>query len=387
MQLVTKITQASGATQPKNNAVRYCYCQLDRIYREIRLLRILQGHSSEISCELHTFPLNACPNYEAVSHYWGPIIQERYVLLEGRTLQIRDHLFEFLRVLHSRKRDGYFWIDAICIDQESNSEKIWQIPMMSRIYRRETRVIIWLGLQGVNSIVADLLKTLCESPSNKLAAPTMLHEQTDLSVAINRFFSLEYWSRVWVVSEIMLARSLCVFFGFAEIPWEALVNTVAWLSKQPSTSHFNSFEFLETAGAIMIKARQALVSGQARNNRRMPLKDLIQIYGHMNATITADKIYSLLSLSESHIPNQKLRPVYKVRKLISFDVNYQRTNLQLCHVVWDSIIASHGQIMSCLDREEVMISISQCLQTNFAPKIELLNQRGITDSMPQYHQQ
>jgi len=45
----------------------------------------------------------------------------------------------------SRKNTGPFWIDALCIDQQSSKEKQRQLKLMPRIYARAKEVLVWLG--------------------------------------------------------------------------------------------------------------------------------------------------------------------------------------------------------------------------------------------------
>lgn len=42
-------------------------------------------------------------------------------------------------------KSRYLWIDAICINQDDIAEKNSQVAMMAEIYKKATRVNIWLG--------------------------------------------------------------------------------------------------------------------------------------------------------------------------------------------------------------------------------------------------
>ncbi|KAK3352492.1 hypothetical protein B0T25DRAFT_437335, partial [Lasiosphaeria hispida] len=39
---------------------------------------------------------------------------------------------------------GPLWIDAMCINQNSNPEKSQQVALMSRIYAAAQRIVMWL---------------------------------------------------------------------------------------------------------------------------------------------------------------------------------------------------------------------------------------------------
>lgn len=49
---------------------------------------------------------------------------------------------------HQRKRLGIsrLWIDALCINQDDDAEKMLQIHRMRNVYRNATRTLIWLGM-------------------------------------------------------------------------------------------------------------------------------------------------------------------------------------------------------------------------------------------------
>jgi len=50
-----------------------------------------------------------------------------------------------LRYLCRKDRLRTLWIDAICVNQQSASEKATQIPCMQTIFKRAMRVLAYLG--------------------------------------------------------------------------------------------------------------------------------------------------------------------------------------------------------------------------------------------------
>jgi Heterokaryon incompatibility protein (HET) len=68
-------------------------------------------------------------------------------------------LFQFLKL----ELDGYFWIDAICINQLDNKERSAQVNMMDKVYQKAEAVDVWLGkwtpdTGKVNGILLELLR-------------------------------------------------------------------------------------------------------------------------------------------------------------------------------------------------------------------------------------
>lgn len=82
------------------------------------------------------------------------------------------------------------WTDAICIDQQAdNSDGDHQVGMMSEIYSRARRVLIWLGDDRQEALVA--IPTL----QARLQTATGLYGIPQLRDAIMPFFTAPYWSR------------------------------------------------------------------------------------------------------------------------------------------------------------------------------------------------
>lgn len=87
-----------------------------------------------------------------------------------------------------------FWIDAVCINQKDREEKSAQLPLMTAIYKRASRVIVWLGppenAQGTR-IVRKLIQVLSLSKlvSNNNLFPTVFDNEEAAFIALGRLFS------------------------------------------------------------------------------------------------------------------------------------------------------------------------------------------------------
>ncbi|KAH9883247.1 HET-domain-containing protein [Xylariomycetidae sp. FL2044] len=116
---------------------------------DLRLLRILPGTgSNRIECWLDTIPYDSKPIYYALSYVWGDASQKEEILLEGRPFQVTRNLYEALqhmRWLAEFEWEDYFWIDAICINQDDLEERSRIVAMMMQIYHSSLGVSCWLG--------------------------------------------------------------------------------------------------------------------------------------------------------------------------------------------------------------------------------------------------
>lgn len=113
--------------------------------RSIRLLDIQPGLGEDIiHIGLCTYPLDCAPSYVALSYTWGDPKHTSAILCHGQTLFVTRNLKEALWQLREshdifarracagseRKKSLYFWIDAVCINQNDDDEKSHQVKLM-----------------------------------------------------------------------------------------------------------------------------------------------------------------------------------------------------------------------------------------------------------------
>lgn len=102
------------------------------------------------------YRVSAAPHleqYEALSYVWGSLEDPSHVVVgeEGRRIPITRNLDVAMRHLRYPDRPRVVWIDALCIDQTSPSDKSRQVGQMSHIYWSTPRVVVWLGPEADNS--------------------------------------------------------------------------------------------------------------------------------------------------------------------------------------------------------------------------------------------
>jgi hypothetical protein len=137
---------------------------LEHDTQQIRLLSFdLSG-----GLALDTFNRSNCPEYIALSYAWGSPDEVRLISVNGHSFTIRLNLFLALSAILRQKRhiqnDGmslegeedtqkgsksflpegwrYFWIDAICINQDDTQERNHQVQIMGDIYNKAAFVMV-----------------------------------------------------------------------------------------------------------------------------------------------------------------------------------------------------------------------------------------------------
>ncbi|PQE13235.1 heterokaryon incompatibility -domain-containing protein [Rutstroemia sp. NJR-2017a BBW] len=87
------------------------------------------------------------PTFDALSYEWGPeSTNNSDVFVDKKRFIIRENLWLFLKRLRAFSESArVIYADAICINQRDNEEKGRQVALMSEIYMRAKKVLIWLG--------------------------------------------------------------------------------------------------------------------------------------------------------------------------------------------------------------------------------------------------
>ncbi|KAH7083075.1 heterokaryon incompatibility protein-domain-containing protein [Paraphoma chrysanthemicola] len=208
--------------------------------RSIRLLRLLPGSGSALlKCHLITQELDSSSSYDALSYVWGVPDLREALFVDGGRLNISANLHSIITQLRDPHKDCILWIDAICIDQQNDYEKSLQVAMMGQIYRQAETVICWLhgNTTGGRAALAFLqsLERDARPPEDKWqnlwAAtwdPIKPNAGVDsiiesaLQAGIEAIYLDSWFSRVWIVQEVTLAKNPVVYCSGLRVPWKDL---------------------------------------------------------------------------------------------------------------------------------------------------------------------
>jgi hypothetical protein len=270
------------------------------ISANIRLIEVLAAgsadDSSPVSCKLHVVPLDDNPVYIALSYVWGNASVTKTILLDGEPFVVRENLWNFLNHWKATTADtkhvnSCLWIDAISIDQGSIQERNHQVAIMGRIYSEAEMVIAWLGTGP--PALADALDVL-EGLFNYMRG-----FGRGLSGADYETFDLlqknEYWTRVWIIQECVLAKRFELWCGSSKMTSAALVTAIHGFE-----STLGSNTRPHTTDLILYNIMK--LRGEFDNLRRpqFSLPTLCEMFPHMQCTDVRDRVYALLSLVSPH---------------------------------------------------------------------------------------
>ena len=198
------------------------YTPLDPGLREFRLLLLAPGDEAEsIDSVLVHASLDNHPPYESLSYAWGNAKATYPINVSGCTFMATMNLKAALKRLRYTDDERYLWVDAICINQSDISERSDQVTKMHWVYQRAERVIIWLGEHSGDSRAATKLLEMLSVDDSDVHQVEDAHRRPQRSpamlarwVPIYHLFSRPWWSRVWVMQEVVwAAETLVIYVG------------------------------------------------------------------------------------------------------------------------------------------------------------------------------
>ncbi|KAI3319343.1 heterokaryon incompatibility protein-domain-containing protein [Xylariaceae sp. AK1471] len=202
-----------------------------------------QNKRSPPRCSIIQGPISTLSTiYCAISYTWGPRNFTHHLEIEhdGDTsfLRITTNVDLLLRYLRGQNKVRHFWIDAVCLNQDDDAEKVQQVPLMGYIYRQAQQVHIWLGTDDdtiprlfrffraasqiqeneqhimARHLVSLMRKHFNRSPRDGIGRPGV----GNALKSIWDFFNRPWFSRRWVIQEAYLARQAIAHCGDFSIP-------------------------------------------------------------------------------------------------------------------------------------------------------------------------
>ncbi|KAK0701322.1 heterokaryon incompatibility protein-domain-containing protein, partial [Lasiosphaeris hirsuta] len=289
---------------------------------EIRLVRLptAKDRSAPLHLSLEVHGDQRYPEYEATSYTWAgeegdgslcwPIYVGPYwdILLQTRNCL---DMLTFLRPQWGG--DRLVWVDAVCINQADINERAAQVAKMGLIYRQCRRVVVFLGRDVVDPSPGQCYPlrrgleefgTLATSPNS----PSQLFND-DGKLNLRFLLKRRFFSRMWIIQELLLARQLAILVGDFEVLVDSYTSQ-ALLQRQDNGGHgwedtetpwlqyaaqgrffdLNVLQLLElTAGSKCSDPRDKVFGllGLLQSGRGAPVPDYALSAGHVLAGIAA----------------------------------------------------------------------------------------------------
>ncbi|PPJ52362.1 hypothetical protein CBER1_09838 [Cercospora berteroae] len=319
------------------------YSPLDSSKQEHRLLRFVGGKRS-LAWELGTFSLlpslqHGHPPMIALSYCWGRAAADKPITLNGHEFLVRQNLYDFLVQMASENRRDWFFVDAICINQDDVPERSVQVTYMGRIYRIAEEVIAWIYFEDTDDpkvmkqgdIQAHVreyqLLEKEKQQSDQDLAPEERHLLESLQqMAWQLAASSSYWSRLWIVQELLLAPNLTIRWSSLTFHWKDIMSLrirdvdIPSVELDPSTGRplrphqlttmrkagLFTYEHLPNSAENSIMCKQLWhwkdSAGQdLQKGKLLKFHEAVAFFSIQQCGVMHDNVYALLGIAECAI--------------------------------------------------------------------------------------
>ena len=305
-------------------------------HKQIRLLRLLPGTGEDVlELEMEHYYLDEAPEYDAISYTWGDASFHRIVKINDSELEVRYNCCYALWQARIHNTTRWLWIDSICINQNDLMEKGTQVGIMGNVYGNAATVFACIGAHandsrtvfsmtpeadhswfsmGPSQMVAQMettIDTLMDSV-RQWAVWLTLQPRSQLARLFRAFYALQrrpYWSRLWILQEIALAKAVNILCGEDSLSWSrvrGLARIV--LLYEISDSLKNTCPDLPRTQEHVVQDISYLVQSGANSHR---LSKLLREACGRECLDGRDRIYSIAALVDwSHYKQPAVVPDY-----------------------------------------------------------------------------
>ncbi|PMD29821.1 HET-domain-containing protein, partial [Hyaloscypha variabilis F] len=288
-----------------NDVYRYSALKGDDTIRLI-YLQPCDDLEAAIECSLKDARLNNYrddigDHYIAISYVWGDVNDTRSILVDEKRLTITASLELALRHVRDTQRVLRVWADGVCIDQKDVHDRNRQVRLMGDVYSIALHTIIFLGLSSPQCDAVMRMISLGvpyekESTNNSGRSPSGLTASQFATVVEDEIFSRPWFTRVWILQELVLSQNPWLQCGQYRIRWHVFCKYV--LSSQPSLWKLKSRAILMDMNESRNKFRTVSVESSQKPEEFMgsSLLKLLQTRRGCDLTDPRDMVYAHLGL-------------------------------------------------------------------------------------------
>jgi len=136
---------------------------LDRSINEIRLIRFHRNNKTPLEISMKIVSKDEKPSYHCLSYVWGDPTPVWPIVVDDTEVLVAQNLGEALQRVANEQDVEFLWVDALCINQKDEVEKLHQVHMMKTIYSDAIAVLAWLGPEADSS--GDVMDELSHAGS------------------------------------------------------------------------------------------------------------------------------------------------------------------------------------------------------------------------------
>ena len=306
------------------------YVPLESPERQFRLLSVLpspDGNQARYRLDTYILGGSRTPHFYAISYEWGPEHPLHEIIIDDKVFKIRSNLKDCLE----RFGSGYegfrqVWIDAICIDQNNKPERNEQVKIMGQIYSSAMLVLAWFGKQApANGTLTEAVSCLQDWQASQECRTLLEHGKTLgyqatrpqratppalLSLAepygsmwrcLMDLCQRTYWTRLWIVQELVKAKELLLMWGDEQISWNVL--SAAFHTIQLNNLYIRTSEARFAPWDVIARSAPFQVWHQRDGTKpERTLLELMETYHSSDCSVPHDKAYALTGIStDAHL--------------------------------------------------------------------------------------
>ncbi|KAK4195558.1 heterokaryon incompatibility protein-domain-containing protein, partial [Triangularia verruculosa] len=330
----------------------------------IRVLRLEGTREGKFCTSLEFIDLADDPFFYALSYTWGNphangvdftahfnLVSGEYssdskveILCQGKSIYIQTNLVDFLHELEAsltradsfikihQNQEFRIWIDAVCINQDDLEERASQVKMMGDVYRKAAHTVVWLGrgdeyakdaVTTISKIAAYPRDVFAQSKITPFRrqdpaiyeASNLLYTSWMEWCSLAAFFKRQWFSRLWIVQEVILSRELSLLCGSHNISWDKLVAAARTVEARckvlgfsPSTLFMQAHEIavaLEHNTIQLARWREFYYATSASEpHAKIDFENLIYDTWVFSATDPRDKVYGMFGLMKTALKSK-----------------------------------------------------------------------------------
>jgi hypothetical protein len=309
----------SKATKAQNRE-KYRYQPLPG-HDHFRVLELLPGKSTEIvRCRLHTEQFtHAEDKYAAISYVWGNPTDRVQIVCDDRIIEVTVNLADALSHIRDKAKSRLVWADAICINQDDNTEKGHQVKRMGDVYKNAKEVLVWLGRdsEGIAEDCFNLIRDTTEYLDRHLEIHGKIENIPEITLTspisfdksrwnkVRKLVGMPWFSRLWVLQEAALAKQCELLWGVYQLSLAELCELSCAVKSMPEVYNLvGRFAWGKVFDSFVAQCAYQTVDNWTENKPLMkdykkrfqsqPFLDLLETGRTLEASFEVDRVYAFL---------------------------------------------------------------------------------------------
>lgn len=293
--------------------------------RLVEVTSVDDARDIKVHCRLTAWPKASAPAYTAISYTWGDPRLLATILVNGKRMEVRRNCEDVLRhPCWGGGASGYFWVDAICINQGDNKEKGAQVAGMGAVFRDARKTIACVGRHGDDS--EFLFERLHKhrlfwewDPSGQYLMSnrrarlwrTLNGRSTIVRLynALKMFLKRPYFHRAWIYQETFFGQDIEVCCGDGRVTLLQLCGQYRAFRK-PSVSSLECLRNIDPEGYMesMKSVESRLYDGFLPTTGKT-LWQVVYETGKLQSEDIRDRVYGALAMIDWH-DREPIQPDY-----------------------------------------------------------------------------